>query len=412
MELEIVKLHPGDSLLVRAGRLFSGKEDCFRVNVFLFIRGGVIERIFAAPGGEKLKKALKNLGKEEQKEQIPFLDLSRLTILPGLVDCHVHLALDGEDFQKAARSWTAPEEMKKHLARRLANTLARGVLAVRDGGDRAGIGFLAKEMIKSGTLFSPHITITGSALRKSGMYGSFLGAGVNKGELAGSLKRLIAAGVDQIKVLVSGIVSFREYGRVGPLQFGPEELNILVAEAHRAGLKVMAHANSDQAVTMAARAGVDSIEHGYFIGRSTLAMLAELDISWVPTVVPVASQVRRSDLFSQEQLRVIEKTYKKQLEAIGEAAVLGVRLGVGTDAGAPGVPHGEGYLEELALYRQAGLKPAFILRAATAGGAKIAGAAQKVGLLEEGRPASLIAVEGNPLADLNALKKIKYCFLS
>ncbi|MEW6425311.1 MAG: amidohydrolase family protein [Bacillota bacterium] len=406
-KLAVITLAARDSLLIRAGNLFSGKEDFCQRNVLLLIAGGLIKKILPAAGGEEAAGIIKRMGLAGRTS---FLDLANLTILPGMVDCHVHLALDGVDFQKAKGQWVAPGKVAGRVGRRLAATLTRGVLAVRDGGDRAGIGLLGKAKVRSGNLPGPYLTATGSALRKSGMYGSFLGAGVD-GDLGGALDRLVAAGVDQIKVLVSGIVSFTEYGRVGPPQFSPEELAFLVARAHRAGLKVMAHASSDLAVVSSARAGVDSIEHGYFMSRATLRMLAELGISWVPTVVPVAGQAGRSDLFTREQLGVIEKTYRNQLETIAEAARLGVAVGVGTDAGSPGVRHGEGFLRELALYRQAGLAPAVILKAATVAGAKIAGVEQEVGPLEEGRPANMIAVEGNPLADLAALENVKYIIL-
>ncbi|MEW5899810.1 MAG: amidohydrolase family protein [Bacillota bacterium] len=405
--MKIIVLRPRDSWVIRAGNLFTGKEKSLKQNVLLRLQGGAIEKILPAPAGEEPEQILVGAG---VRRGWKFLDCSKLTVLPGLVDCHVHLALDGVDFQGARQQWDEPAKTREQVARRLAQTLAAGVLSVRDGGDRAGVGLLAREMVKNGALPGPVVAASGCALRKSGMYGSFLGPGVN-GDLAGAFRRLAAAGVDQLKVLVSGIVSFREYGRVGPLQFSPDELNFVVVQAHQAGLKVMAHANSDAAVTIAVRAGVDSIEHGYLMSRTTLKMLAQQGVAWVPTIVPVAVQATRSDLFSREQLTVIEKTYRQQLEAIAEAAELGVTLGVGTDAGSPGVPHGAGYLQELRLYRRAGLEPAAILAAATVAGAQIAGAGQWAGPVEEGRPAGLIAVKRNPLEDLDVLGEIEYVIL-
>jgi len=139
-----------------------------------------------------------------------------------------------------------------------------------------------------------------------------------------------------------------------------------------------------------------------------LALLHVLEKSETPAVSDLTGSI---GIDSREQLTVIEKTYRQQLEAIAEAAELGVMLGVGTDAGSPGVSHGAGYLQELRLYRRAGLEPAAILAAATVAGAKIAGARQRAGPVEEGRPAGLIAVKGNPLEDLDVLGEIEYVIL-
>ena len=405
--MKTIVLRPGDSLVIRAGRLFTGKERGLKQNVLLFLQGGTVEKILPAPAGGEPEEILAGAALRRGGN---FLDCSRLTVLPGLVDCHVHLASDGVGFQAASQQWAEPAGAKEQVTRRLGETLAAGVLLVRDGGDRAKLGLLAKVMVKGGAFPGPDVAASGCALRKSGMYGRFLGPGVD-GDPAGAAGRLATAGADQLKVLVSGIVSFREYGRVGPLQFGPEELNLVVAQARRSGLKVMAHANSDTAVAMAVRAGVDSIEHGYFMSRDTIKMLAERGVAWVPTVVPVAALASRSELFGREEQAVIERTYRRQLEAVAEAAELGVTLGVGTDAGSPGVPHGAGYLQELRLYRRAGLAPAEILAAATVAGAKIAGAGQRAGPVEEGRPAGLIAVKGNPLENLDVLGEIEYVIL-
>jgi imidazolonepropionase-like amidohydrolase len=127
--------------------------------------------------------------------------------------------------------------------------------------------------------------------------------------------------------------------------------------------------------------------------------------------VPVAAQLQNPALAGPDrQVRyVIEKTVDRQLAMINKAAALGVTLGVGTDAGAAGVRHGYGYLQELDLYRQAGLTPAEIIKCATENGARILGL--DWGRLEPGRPAALIAVEGDPLVDTGALGRVKYAFL-
>ena len=173
----------------------------------------------------------------------------------------------------------------------------------------------------------------------------------------------------------------------------------------------MAHASSDEAVSMSIAAGVDTVEHGYFLSHASLEKLAEKQIPWVPTVIPVAAQLHSAGAGSNDRRNryVIEKTVEQQLEMINQASALGVILGVGTDAGAGGVQHGYGFHQELELYQNAGLTNAQILRCATLNGANILKLGW--GCLQPGCPAAFIAVEGNPLNTLATLKNIKYAFL-
>ena len=413
--MEIIPLDSYRTCFIKAGSLFTGREggQGLLKNVLLVIKGGFVERIIARPaGGEEHCAAEMPPAGQDLNGADRCFDFSGCTILPGMVDCHVHLALDGASPGPGRSREEDRQKAREKVARSLLGCLARGVLAVRDGGDRAGTGLLAKRMVAEGEAAGPWVAACGWALRRSGMYGSFLGPGLD-GDLEGACRRLVRAGADQLKVLVTGIVDFREYGRVGPQQFNEEELRSVVLFARRHGLKVMAHVNSDRAVKMAVRAGVDSVEHGYFVSKETLLLMAERGVSWVPTVVPVAALSGREDLFSEKERKAAEKTYKAHLEAVAAAAELGVRLAVGTDAGSPGVPHGKGFLRELELYRRAGLSGAAVLRAATAGGAKIAGCEDKVGVLAEGSPANMVVVDRDPLADpAAALASIRCVFLS
>lgn len=203
------------------------------------------------------------------------LDLGGLTVLPPLVDCHVHMALDGLDFSAARQRWDQPDELYTQVGAQLWDTLCHGILAVRDGGDLSGIGLRYRELVANDSLPGPIIRASGYALRKPQKYGSFLGRGIPTEMLDSTLDDLTRLKVDQIKVLVSGVVSFQEYARVGPLQYTADELKALVEGAHSRGLGVMAHASSDEAVAMAVQAGVDTIEHGYFLSRATLELMDE-----------------------------------------------------------------------------------------------------------------------------------------
>ncbi|WP_051273690.1 amidohydrolase family protein [Desulfotruncus alcoholivorax] len=334
------------------------------------------------------------------------IDLGGLTILPPLIDCHVHLALDGVDFSAALKRWDNPEELDHIIEGQLRDTLNCGVLAVRDGGDRRGIARQAKSRCSAPLIKSPV-----HALRKPETYGAFLGRGTLLPETGNVLDHLVMLGADHVKVIVSGVVSFKEYGKVGPVQYTLGELAQIVHGAHRRGLKVMAHASSDEAVSLSIAAGVDTIEHGYFLSDDSLSKLAEKRIPWIPTVIPVAAQLHNPAAGGNNRLNryVIEKTVERQLAMINKAPGLGVMLGVGTDAGAGGVRHGYGFHQELELYRNAGLSNSQILQSATLNGANILNLGW--GRIQPGRPAAFIAVAGNPLDNLAALKRVQYAFL-
>lgn len=374
-----------------AGKILTGSSLSILKNVYMEIKNGIITKIKTVP---------KPICKEK------LIDLSHLTLVPGPVDCHVHLALDGRDFRACLEKWHLPAKISLHIKKRLEENLKNGITCVRDGGDRNALVLSFNSSKNS----KPHIMTSGAALRLKNMYGSFLGPGLEKHHIREAVSFIAGKGANQIKVLVSGIVSFKEYGRVGRLQFDLPALQTIVGAAQDYGLKVMAHASSDRAVQICVQAGVHSIEHGYFISRDSLKIMAEKGIYWIPTVVPVANQLKgsRAGAFTRHEQNVIDRTYKRHLEMIPVARELGVPVAVGTDAGATGVLHGEGFHEELQLYTEAGLSPHEIIKTATIAGAKLLNI--NTGL-EIGKPARFIAVEGNPLKDLSVLKKPKYVAL-
>lgn len=397
--MKTIGISAKDRIILRAGRLFDGHVVVPGECIDIVVEGGVITEIApclrgvppAGPGGPAL------------------LDLRDYTLLPGLVDCHVHLALDGKDFQGSLDLWKQKDLLEQRIAGDLARTLSRGIMAVRDGGDREGIGLSVRNSVAMGTMPGPRIKAAGTALGKKGKYGSFLCPGLVGEKPGEAAKELASRGVDHVKVLVSGVVSFRNYRQVGSLQFSMGELEEIVTAAHGCGIRVMAHASSDEAVLMAVRAGVDSLEHGYFLSEQSLELLAKTGIPWIPTLAPVAGQAgeRAGDQRSPGENEVIKKTYHRQQRMVKKAAGLGVRIGVGSDAGASGVLHGEGYMEEILLLEEAGLTRAEILRAATSTGAFILGLEKEMGTVRPGLKPLLIAVRGNPLENLNALKNVE-----
>lgn len=401
--METIPVRTGEPLLIQAGWVLDGTGGPPLRNAVIRIEGGIIRSVSSAPPHSAPDPPGPPDGSGEK-----FYDLSGCTVLPGLIDCHVHLALDSRDFARSVRRWENPAACLALIEDQLADTLAAGVVAVRDGGDRH---LLASGAVGTGRRL-PEVIPTGFALRAKGKYGSFLGPGLDSVSLPSAVAHLAAKGFRQVKVLASGIVGFKEYGQVGPQQFDRRGLEDICRAARGLGLKVMAHASSDGAVRAAVLAGADSIEHGYFLTKETLALMAGKNVAWVPTIVPVAVRLTGSfrQSHSPEELVIIERVVRRQQEMATQAYELGVRVGAGTDAGAAGVRHGLSFVDELKLLLAGGLPISQVIRAATANAAAITGTSGAPGVIEPGREANLIAVRGDLVGNIDLLRKPAFLF--
>jgi len=405
---------PKENYYLLAGTLIGKDGKSEGSNMLLHIRNRIVKDIYGPiPSGQTLFLSAQNkecgyllqsiseIIKEKDISDSSFLDCSAYTVMPGLVDCHIHLAFDGVDDEKAKAGWNEPGNFQSMAVSRFESLISNGILAVRDGGDQAGINLLLRKITQEKEIPGPLITATGNALRRRNSYGSLLGGDGDEENVA----RLALAGVDQIKVVTSGLVSIKEYGRVGPLHFSFEDLQVIVNKAHSLGLKVMAHADSDRAVEMSLRSGIDFIEHGYHISRESMLRMAELQRCWTPTLMPVYVWTTVSGV-NPEYQGIAERIYRRHQEMIKQAFDMGITVGVGTDSGSPSIKHGELYYRELELYNEAGLSTEQIIKAATTNGSFITGTSP--GILK-GHPANLLVLEENPLQKgISALKKIKY----
>jgi len=293
---------------------------------------------------------------------------------PLPVDTHVHLSLGGDPFANARRQ------------------LAAGVAVVRDAGDRDGSLDGSLDGVKLPSALT--VVRTGPAIFKKGSYGSFLGENRDL-----TLSEIIARTPSSfVKVILTGLVSFDVYGKVGRQQWSFTELSDIVRMAADVGKKVMVHVNSDKACREAVNAGVHSLEHGYFIVPEILEMMAEKGIYWTPTVAAMANQSRDPDgRFSAPQLAIIERNYKKHMEMIQFAHENGVKLTIGTDSGSYNVPHGSSFLREMEIFSEAGIPVTEVWRIATLNGLE---------LLDLKADPLLVLDPGLPLASLLEQAKV------
>ncbi len=370
-----------DAWAVHCGWLIDGSGRRPRPGMVLDIAAGRIERIRPAglnPGAPGL------------------LDRRQFTILPPLVDAHVHFHLSGrcDELLRQRQLDADCERNVDEMGMRMRRHFYRGVLAVRDGGDASG---QVRDLARTQPYRLPPgfvLRTCGWAWHQIGRYGRTFGRTPQSGQ---SLAQALESGnpdIDHVKIIHSGINHLTRFGAPSRSQFTSDELRDAVAAAHGRGLRVMVHANGPIPVAEALAAGCDSIEHGFFMGEANLAVMASRGTVWVPTCGTMAGYGR----CVAEQCPEAEgarRHLEHQLDQISRARCLGVPLALGTDAGSPGVRHGRGMLVEMKLMGIAGYSIAETIRCAAVNGARLLGLGRS-GELKAGAKADFILVSGTP----------------
>lgn len=261
-----------------------------------------------------------------------------------LCDCHIHMVLDGDNWRTAIDRHRQGPDIP-WIRSVLANYQRQGFSYLRDGGDRWGAGKASRALapeygIRYRTPLAP--------LCKAGHYGGFIGKTYeNFREYATLVRQAREAGADFIKIMISGLMDFDHAGVLTEDGLPDGEIRELIHIAHAEGFSVMAHANGNRIVTAAARAGVDSVEHGAYLGEEALAAMAENGTVWVPTLSAIGN-LRGRGRFDEGAVTAI---LEGAMENVAAFAARGGLLAPGTDAGAWAVPHGS--LTEYDLLAQA-----------------------------------------------------------
>lgn len=290
-------------------------------------------------------------------------------LMPGLVDAHVHLFLDGGQLDASRRAdyLKAPvDEMQAVTVRNAQAAMACGVTLVRDAGDRYGINHWLRARAAD-DFGLPAVRSAGLGLKRLKRYGAFMGRDVaSSDEIVAAIHEL-AAECNDIKLILTGIIDF-EAGRVaGEPQFDLESAALVVRTAHALGKRIFAHCSGDAGLDVAIAAGVDSIEHGFFMRPDQINAMADKGIAWTPTFAPVHFQWASPEVagWSPQTVENIVRILASHAENLLRAEEAGVTLLAGSDAGSHGVGHGQGLIEELQWMRDAGLSVEAVLRAAT-----------------------------------------------
>ena len=342
------------------------------------------------------------------------IDLSGLTVLPGLIDVHTHLTFNTNFDPYYTLTQTDAKEAINGVVNARATLLA-GITSVRNVGADGYTDVDLRDAINSGQVIGPHMQVSGPLIGITGGHCDddllpfrfhAAGDGVADGiaQVQHMVRQNIKYGADLIKICATGGVLSRGDDPQAS-QYTLEEMQAIVADAHRLGRRVAAHAHGAQGILWATEAGVDSIEHGSYIDDAGIAAMKKHGTYLVPTLYLEDWMVQNGNLppFSHQKMVAISAVAKQNIKHAIDA---GVKIAMGTDAAV--YPHGLNAHELDVYVNQLGMAPLAALQTATVNAADLMGWSAKTGSLEPGKWADIIAVEKNPIDDVRVLQDVKF----
>ena len=390
-------------IIVRAGRVLDVRTGQMRANQAIVIEGEKIAQIVAS---SEVKAAAGDT----------TIDLPDSAVLPGLIDAHTHLTfeLSSLGYQGLAIS-TAREAL--HGARNARITLEAGFTTVRNLGAKDYADIALRDAINEGDAIGPRILASGPALGITGghcdenllpfaFHHEAEGVADGVAAVQHKVREVIKYGADVIKICATGGV-LSKGDDPNASQYTIEEMKAIVADAHRLGRRVAAHAHGAEGVRWASEAGVDSIEHGHLMDDAAIATLKKNGTYLVPTLFLteyMQANLERSNVpeFSKQKMRDVAAA--AQINA-KKAISAGVKVAFGTDAAV--YPHGLN-AGEFHVYVKLGMTPLAAIQTATINAADLLGWTKTVGTVEVGKWADLIAVDGDPTKDVTTLEHVKF----
>jgi imidazolonepropionase-like amidohydrolase len=393
---------------IHAGRLIDGVDKTPRTQVTILVHDGRVASVtpgFTAPAGAQV------------------IDLSRATVLPGLIDAHVHItqgAHPGDPIRNAVTRTTYDAAFDS--TRYARDTLMAGITSVRDVGGETGVVVALKRAIANGTVAGPRMWVAGTPLGPTGGHGDSANGLDPELEHPGwtanlidspeaarkAVRRLRREGVDLIKIMPSGgVMSIGDDPRLQLM--ADDEIKAVIDTAHALGMKVAAHAHGKEAIDHTVALGVDSIEHGSFADAQSYALMKQHGAWFVPTL-SVGEAVLEVARHHPEQLN--PSTAEKALSVVPvmlknfhDAYAAGVKIAMGTDSF--GIARHGDNAHEFTLMVKSGMPPIEAIWAGTHNAAELIGSPD-IGAVKPGAFADIVAVSGDPLADISELERVKF----
>jgi len=388
--------------IVHAGKLLDVKTGAMLSDQGIVIEGDKIISVGPMAG-------LKLMGSEQR------IELGNATVMPGMIDAHTHLTFNPQ-FGYESLAISIPREALIG-ARNARVTLDAGFTTVRNVAADGYADVALRDAINAGDVPGPRMLVSGPPLSITGghcdndllpfeYHATADGVADGVEQVQHKVREVIKYGADLIKVCATGGV-LSKGDDPNASQYTLEEMKAIVADAHRLGRRVAAHAHGAQGVIWASEAGVDSVEHGHLMNDEAIATLKKNGTYLVPTLYLIdwhrehAAQANLPE-FVKWKMELVSKTAK---ENVRKAIAAGVKIGMGTDAAV--YPHGLN-AHELAVYVSLGMSPLQAIQTTTINDADLLGWSDKVGTIEPGKWADIIAVDGDPSRDVTTLQHVKF----
>ncbi|MGB9203429.1 MAG: amidohydrolase family protein [Terriglobales bacterium] len=391
----------------------AGKTVAIRAGHLLDVRTGkTLAKQIIVIQGDKIA----SVGTDAQiPEGAQVVDLSNATVLPGLIDAHTHVTMP-TNFGYSRLATSVPREALIG-ARNARVTLEAGFTTIRNVGASGFTDVALRDAINAGDVPGPRMLVSGPALSITGghcdnnllpfeYHAQSEGVADGVEAVQHKVRENIKYGADLIKVCATGgVLSHGDNPEAS--QYTLEEMKAIVADAHRLGRKVAAHAHGAQGIRWASEAGVDSIEHGSYIDDAAIATMKKNGTYLVPTLYLGDWFLENAERTGApaELIAKAREVMPAARKNVARAFAAGVKVGFGTDAAV--YPHGLN-AHEFAVMVKLGLTPLQAIQAATINDADLLGWSDKVGTIEAGKWADIVAVDGDPLADVTTLERVKF----
>ncbi|WP_421381762.1 amidohydrolase family protein [Bacillus salacetis] len=358
---------------------------------------------------EKTILAIGDMARDAEADQV--VDGEGLTCVPGLIDCHVHLTMDGnaDPFVDSLGNSEADDAYKAY--RNAQKQIESGVVTVRNVGSKDNVDIALRNAIEKGVVKGPRIVASGEPIVMTGGHGHTMAIeadGVD--EVRKAARTQLKKGADLLKLMATGGVMTPGVDPNSP-QLGEDELRCACTEATNAGKTTAAHAQGVQGIKNAIRAGITTVEHGIYLDDEAIDMMLERGTFLVPTLAAPYNIVEYGleSGIPAHAVQKAESVMEDHQKSFYQAYKRGVKIAAGTDAGTPFNRHGD-FVTELELMVKNGMRHEDVLRSAT----KVASEAMKIdnktGTVEVGKAADLLLVQGNPLENISDLRKVVKVF--